>query len=167
MPGLRGAATCSIYLGYVTQHHCPSNRSHNQNTCRGIATSGHNIAAIVTNPRLRHGRVPANVTAAKTGRCESEIVGAAVGCYVEVVRNRRVRPKNIFFGTATSKIAIKIDATFTLVFKSEAPINDTIFQEYKRRVLHFTVWPFLRELTHSMTSRMGLPALTLPMIKNL
>ena len=64
------------------------------------------------------------------------------------------------------KIAIKIDATYTLTFKSETPVNDTVFQEYRHRVLHFTVWPFLRELAHSMTSRMGLPPLTLPMIRN-
>lgn len=90
-----------------------------------------------------------------------EVTYVAESGYLTVMVRYKLVAKN------ERKIAIKIEAQFTLVFKSEAPVTDTIFEEYKRRVLHFTVWPYLRELAHSMTSRMGLPPLTLPMIKNL
>ncbi|NOX89100.1 MAG: hypothetical protein GXO77_08740 [Calditrichaeota bacterium] len=63
------------------------------------------------------------------------------------------------------KIVIKIEATFILVFESGFEITDDFFNIYKDISLPLNVWPFFRELVNSVTSRMNIPPLTLPLLK--
>lgn len=63
------------------------------------------------------------------------------------------------------KTAIKIECTYVLAFSSENDISDEFFEIYKDISLPLNVWPFFRELVHSITTRMNIPPLTLPLLK--
>lgn len=63
------------------------------------------------------------------------------------------------------KIVIKIESVFIVVFESTSSINDEFFEIYKEISLPLNVWPFFRELVNSITSRMNIPPLTLPLLK--
>ncbi|MBD3386510.1 hypothetical protein GF407_16520 [candidate division KSB1 bacterium] len=72
--------------------------------------------------------------------------------------------------TLTSKnkdniIGIKIEAIYLITFKSINEIDDDFFNVYKSISLPLNVWPFFRELVNSMTSRMSIRPLSLPLIK--
>jgi len=62
------------------------------------------------------------------------------------------------------KNALKIECIYILFFNLQNKITDEFFQIYKEVSLPLTVWPFFRELAHSITSKMGIPPLTLPLI---
>ncbi len=63
------------------------------------------------------------------------------------------------------KIVLKIEGTFIVVFESKFEINNDFFEIYKEISLPLNVWPFFRELVNSITSRMNIPPLTLPLLK--
>ena len=63
------------------------------------------------------------------------------------------------------KIVIKIDCIYGIIFKSSKNITDSFFEIYKDMSLPLNVWPFFREMVNSITSRMNIPPLTLPLIK--
>jgi preprotein translocase subunit SecB len=61
------------------------------------------------------------------------------------------------------KRAVSIKAVYRVQFASQQELPIEFFAIYARQSAGIQVWPFLRELVYSLTSRMGLPALTLPM----
>lgn len=63
------------------------------------------------------------------------------------------------------KIVLKISAAYVVEFLSETALTDDIFEIYKEYSLPLNVWPFFRELCNSITSRMNIPPLTLPLYK--
>ena len=56
-----------------------------------------------------------------------------------------------------------IEAVYSLVFDADEEISSEFFDIFKVLNLPLTIWPFFRELVNSTTSRMGVPALTLPL----
>ena len=63
------------------------------------------------------------------------------------------------------KNALSINCTYCLVFSSKKQITDEFFEIYKEINLPLSVWPYVRELANSLTSRMYIPPLTLPLYK--
>ncbi len=64
-----------------------------------------------------------------------------------------------------NKTALKIEAVYVLVFETKLKITDDFFEIYKETSLPLNVWPFFRELVNSITGRMNIPPLTLPLLK--
>ena len=63
--------------------------------------------------------------------------------------------------------AIHFDIIYNLEFNSESEISEGFFEIYKDLSLPLNVWPFVRELVNSVTSRMYIPPLTLPLFKDI
>ena len=68
-------------------------------------------------------------------------------------------------GKSSKKTALKIEATFLLVFETQEEITEEFFNVYKEVSLPLNSWPFFRELVYSLTSRMNISPLTLPLLK--
>lgn len=59
-----------------------------------------------------------------------------------------------------------IDALFVVVLTAPDELPDEFIEIYVANNLGLTVFPYVREVVGSMTSRMGLPPLTLPYVYN-
>jgi preprotein translocase subunit SecB len=77
----------------------------------------------------------------------------------------RVEDKYTLTSKKDNKIGLKIEAVYRIRFQSETDITDDFFDIYKSISLPLNIWPFFRELAHSVTSRMNIPPLSLPLIK--
>jgi hypothetical protein len=53
-------------------------------------------------------------------------------------------------------------ASYLLSYNSSEKITGNFFEAYRQLNIHTNTWPYFRELVSSMTSRTGLPTLTLP-----
>lgn len=60
---------------------------------------------------------------------------------------------------------VQISLTFLLRMNSKEPFTEDFFSIYKEVSLQLNTWPFFREFVHSMTSRMNIPPMTLPLLK--
>ncbi len=60
---------------------------------------------------------------------------------------------------------LTIVVVFALHLTSEKDFTDDFFEIYKTISLPINTWPFLREFANSMTARMNIPPLTLPLLK--
>lgn len=69
-------------------------------------------------------------------------------------------------GLSRGKQALRIKATYRLQFitKEEFPVE--FFAIYGNVSAVMQTWPFLRELANALTSRMGMPRLSLPLLKD-
>ena len=76
-----------------------------------------------------------------------------------------VSAQYVLIGKNKRRIALRVDCTYDLFFTSEEEIDDEFFEIYKEFSLPLNLWPFFRELVHSITSRMNIPPLTLPLLK--
>ena len=76
-----------------------------------------------------------------------------------------VSAQYVLIGKSKRRIALRVDCTYDLFFTSEEEINDEFFEIYKEFSLPLNLWPFFRELVYSITSRMNIPPLTLPLLK--
>lgn len=65
------------------------------------------------------------------------------------------------------KNIFKIEATYTVVFKTEKELPKGFFEIYNTHSLPLQTFPYLRELVNSTISKMGLPPLILPLRKHL
>lgn len=69
--------------------------------------------------------------------------------------------------TLTSKVRnrlfVKVAVRLRLQFRSADPFNERFFGIFRSHGVGAVAWPFLRELASSLTARMGLPPLTLPL----
>lgn len=61
--------------------------------------------------------------------------------------------------------AVRIRATYRIVLASKTPLSQEFAAIYAGVSGAPLVWPYLRELAHSLTSRMGVPELVLPLLK--
>jgi len=88
----------------------------------------------------------------------------------EQLKNK-LRIKHKYFLTAktpkTGKdFAIKASVTFCLIFATQEPIEKEFFDIFREINLPLNSWPYFREFIQSMTQRMNVPPLTLPLIKS-
>jgi hypothetical protein len=60
---------------------------------------------------------------------------------------------------------IKIDCTYEVLIKSDLEFTKEFFDIYCEISFPIIIWPYIRELVQSITSRMGIPPLTIPMIR--
>lgn len=60
---------------------------------------------------------------------------------------------------------LTISAVFALHLESQKEFTEDFFEIYKGLSLPLNTWPFLREFANSMTARMNIPPLTLPLLK--
>jgi len=63
------------------------------------------------------------------------------------------------------KTAIRIKADFLLTYATPETITEDFFEVFQNVSLPFIIWPFFREYVYSITSRMYIPPLTLPQIR--
>ena len=65
-----------------------------------------------------------------------------------------------------AKIALKIVTSYEAAFKcKELRLTKEFCEVYAERNLQFNIWPFLREIIYSTTSKMNIPPITLPLVK--
>lgn len=60
---------------------------------------------------------------------------------------------------------LKISVTYGLILESKERFTKDFFDIYEKTSLPINVWPFVREFVNSMTARMNVPPLTLPLLK--
>jgi preprotein translocase subunit SecB len=60
---------------------------------------------------------------------------------------------------------LNISVTYCLVMHSKERFTKSFFQVFEGTSLAFNMWPFVREFVNSMTARMGVPPLTIPLYK--
>jgi preprotein translocase subunit SecB len=63
------------------------------------------------------------------------------------------------------KVALKIEATYLIMYSSKIEISDDFFDIYKEFSLPLNIWPYFRELVNTITSKMNIKPLTLPLLK--
>lgn len=63
------------------------------------------------------------------------------------------------------EVLMAIECTFQLEYRSAFPFTDEFFQAFADAALLLQVVPYVREFVQAMTLRMGIPPLTLPMVK--
>lgn len=56
-----------------------------------------------------------------------------------------------------------VEGSYTLLFSSEEDVTPEFFEVFELLNLPLHIWPFFRELIHSMTQRMSIQPLTLPL----
>ena len=66
-------------------------------------------------------------------------------------------------GRQNKEITIKVEATYRLVFRTAEPIPVGFFEVFRELNLRLITMPYFRELLASMTGRMELPTLTIPL----
>lgn len=64
-------------------------------------------------------------------------------------------------------LVMELFAKYALEFELKGKVPDEFYTIYKNYTLPIQIFPYLRELVHSMTSKMDLPNLILPLRKNL
>jgi hypothetical protein len=63
------------------------------------------------------------------------------------------------------KELLSIEATYQVQIESAEPLSEEFFDIYMGVSLPLNVWPFFREFAFSISTRMALPPLTLPLMK--
>jgi preprotein translocase subunit SecB len=63
------------------------------------------------------------------------------------------------------KRSLYIECEYCLRYSSNEAFSEEFFDIFKKINLPINSWPFFREYAHSMTARMNLPPLTLPLFK--
>jgi preprotein translocase subunit SecB len=63
------------------------------------------------------------------------------------------------------EFVFKIASTFKLRYSSEAPLSESFVEIFKDRNVPINTWPYFREFVQSITQRMNIPPLTLPLLK--
>jgi len=66
-----------------------------------------------------------------------------------------------------NKIILNINAVYDVIYLLEIEASEEYLKYFGERNVPINVWPFFRELCYSITSRMGIPPLTLPVIRGL
>jgi len=65
----------------------------------------------------------------------------------------------------SKKNYLTIKCEYCLSYSSKEEFTEEFFEMFKRANLHINSWPFFRELVYSLTSRMYIPPITLPLLK--
>lgn len=61
---------------------------------------------------------------------------------------------------------VQMEVTFLVRLVSKEAFTQEFFNIYKNVSLHLNTWPYFREFVNQITSRMGIPPLTLPLFKS-
>jgi hypothetical protein len=61
--------------------------------------------------------------------------------------------------------ALKILCLFKLRYSSSSPLTDDFLGIFTERNVPMQTWPYFREFVQSMTQRMNIPPLTIPLLK--
>jgi len=71
-----------------------------------------------------------------------------------------------FKGSDSKRDLATVDVTYLLVYRTEGsdPIDESDLEHFANANGAYNSWPFVRELLHSMTSRMGFPPFVLPVL---
>lgn len=86
--------------------------------------------------------------------------------YSQSENDLSVKVRYVVYARDGRRVIVKIDCTFVLEYESAETVDEKVFRLYQHNTLHLNVFPYVRELVQSMTSRMGLPSLTLPLFKS-
>lgn len=72
-----------------------------------------------------------------------------------------------FISTKTNQkeFALKISCSFSAKFSSVEPLSDDFLEIFSKVNIHVNTWPYFREFVQSITQRMSLPPVTLPLLK--
>lgn len=65
----------------------------------------------------------------------------------------------------SSRKIFELKGSFTLVYHTISPMDDEIFELFKKRNVPVNLHPYARELIQSMMTRAGLPSFILPALK--
>jgi preprotein translocase subunit SecB len=60
---------------------------------------------------------------------------------------------------------LSVEATYEVTYKVSVPMTDEMFGVFSKTSLPLNTWPYFREFANSILTRMGLPGLTLPVLK--
>jgi len=104
---------------------------------------------------LREPQIPQRAVIGIRDQAEFSNAEGGFSIFVRYILTAKVR----------NKIFLKIEAAYELFFSSEEEISDEFFDIYREISLPFNIWPFFRELVNSLTARMGIPPITLPLFK--
>lgn len=66
--------------------------------------------------------------------------------------------------TSKSK-CLSMSVSYGVLLHSQQNFTKSFFEVYEKTSLPLNVWPFVREFVNSMTARMNIPPLTLPLLK--
>lgn len=66
---------------------------------------------------------------------------------------------------AKKEFALKVTCSFGLKYSSEVDISEDFMEIFKVRNIPLNTWPYFREFVQSITQRMNIPPLTLPLLK--
>lgn len=64
-----------------------------------------------------------------------------------------------------SRKLFELKGIFTLVYHSSVPMDDELFELFKKRNIPVNLHPYIRELVHNSMTRSGLPSFILPALK--
>jgi len=115
-----------------------------------------NIILKSSKSNVNHDLISENLVVSFTDKASFELIEDGF-----VVENKYV----ISAKNKEKKTVLKIEGIYIVIFKSKTEITDEFFSIYKDISLPLTVWPFFREFVYSITSRMNIPPLTLPLLK--
>lgn len=85
-------------------------------------------------------------------------------------QDNKIRVTHKYFLTAKNPaiekdFVIKISVNFCLIFFTSSPFEKEFFEIFKNINLPMNSWPYFREFVQSMTQRMNLPPITIPLLK--
>jgi len=63
------------------------------------------------------------------------------------------------------KAGLEMKVVYHIIYKSEIPITDEIFEIFSQISLPMHTWPYFRQFVHETTTQMGLPPLILDLLK--
>ena len=64
-----------------------------------------------------------------------------------------------------AKAGFYINVIYKLTYQSKTPLTKKIFNVFSEISLPLHTWPYFRQFVHEMSGRMGLPPLTLDLLK--
>ncbi len=117
------------------------------------------LVSCLVQQEVREGPLPSSM---ETGiQCESRLHEKQKQILVDLDFTLKSR----YNDASENKAAILIQARFRLVYESASAVKVTKEQlvAFGWMTATFNAWPYWREFVQSMTTRMGLPALTVPL----
>ena len=127
------------------------------------------VARIASRVSLNEVRLIA-LNVARVADSDEKQLGAKVerSCTAKMVEPEiiEVTCRYEFNGSDSKRDIATIVATYLLVYHLEEsePINVADLEHFAHANGAYNSWPFLRELLHSMTARMGFPSFVLPVL---
>ena len=68
-------------------------------------------------------------------------------------------------GRKKKRKLFEISGVFTLIYNTTTPMDDEMFEMFKRSNIPVNIHPYMRELVHNSMTRAGLPSFILPVLK--